>query len=280
MNGQQGTFGEILWPNRSTVIESALGNPAMDEQSAKRSQEPGREYRFEHVRFTLVLQDMYFSRSVPRPGDKIPAFDLPTLSGVPLRSAELENTGPALLVFGSVTCPITDSAAAGLRNLYARFGDQVRFVMVNVREAHPGRSVPQPQTIEEKTEHAERLRGLHRFEFDIAIDDVDGTFHQALSPKPNSAYLVGKDGTILFRAHWANDERGVDRALAALIKGQAITRPTSDGLILPILKAMRFIPGVLDRAGSGAWSDMWRAVLPLAAVAWLIKFFGVSRSPS
>ncbi len=223
---------------------------------------------------------MYFSRDVPRPGDEIPTFDLPTLSGVRLRSAELENIGPVLLVFGSVTCPITDSAAAGLRNLHARFGDHVRFVMVNVREAHPGHSVPQPQTIEEKTEHARRLKGLHRFEFDIAIDDADGAFHRALSPKPNSAYLVGKDGTILFRAHWANDQRGVERALAELKQGQAITHSASGGLILPISKAMRFIPGVLDRAGGGAWGDMWRAVLPLAAVAWLIKFLGLDRPAS
>ncbi len=262
------------------LVSLTLGSPVTDSRSLKRSEQLGREYRFEHVRFSLVFQDMYFSRDVPRPGDSTPTFDLPTLSGARLRSAELEHFGPALLMFGSVTCPITDSAAAGLRNLYARFGDQVRFAMVNVREAHPGHFVPQPQTMEEKIEHAQRLRDLHRFEFDVAVDDVDGAFHRALSPKPNSAYLVGKDGTILFRAHWANDERGIERALAALNEGQALASSTSGGLFVPIFKAMRFIPGVLDRAGRGAWGDMWRAVLPLAAMAWLIKFFGLSRVPS
>jgi hypothetical protein len=40
------------------------------------------------------------------------------------------------MVFGSSTCPVTDDAAAGLRQLHRQFGDRVNFVMVNVREAH------------------------------------------------------------------------------------------------------------------------------------------------
>jgi hypothetical protein len=32
---------------------------------------------------------------------------------------------------------------------------------------------------------------------------------------------------------------------------------------------------VLDRAGSGAWADMWRVVPPLAAVALAFKALGV-----
>ena len=33
------------------------------------------------------------------------------------------------------------------------------------------------------------------------------TLHRALSPKPNSAYLLGRDGSILFRAHWVMTRR-------------------------------------------------------------------------
>ncbi len=109
------------------------------------------------------------------------------------------------MIFGSYTCPVTDGAAPGLKELHVRFGDRVRFVMVDVREAHPGKAAPQPNSLDEKIAHAEQLRDLHGLEFEVAVDDIDGTLHRALSPKPNSAYVLGKDGAILVRAQWAND---------------------------------------------------------------------------
>lgn len=105
--------------------------------------ELGRCYRFEHLTLPLVLRDMRFNRDDPAPGEQVPDFDLPTLRGSRFKSADLGESGPALLVFGSYTCPVTDSAAPGLNELYSKFGGQVRFVMVNVREAHPGKAVPQ-----------------------------------------------------------------------------------------------------------------------------------------
>jgi len=130
----------------------------------------------------------------------VPEFDLPTLGGGRFRYGDLATTGPALLVFGSATCPVTDNAAAGLNELYRRFGDSVRFVKVNVREAHPGEAWPQPRTLAAKVVHARRLRDHHGFAFEVAVDDADGTLHRALSPTSNSAYILGADGTILFRA--------------------------------------------------------------------------------
>ena len=105
----------------------------------------GRRYRFEHLALPLVLRDMYFGKDEPGPGDRVPEFDLPTLSGGRFRSTDLRETGPALLIFGSYTCPVTDNAAPGLNELHGRFGDRVRFVMVNVREAHRGRRCRSPK---------------------------------------------------------------------------------------------------------------------------------------
>ena len=93
---------------------------------------------------------------------------------------------------------MTDNAAPGLRELHRRFGDRVRFVLVNVREAHPGGAFPQPGTPDAKMMHAKRLRDLHGFAFEVAVDDVDGALHRALSPKPNSAYVLGAGGASCF----------------------------------------------------------------------------------
>ncbi len=122
---------------------------------AKRTEDSpdvGRRYRYDHLQLRLVLRDLYFTRGDPGPGDRVPDFDLPTLGGGRFRSTDLGETGPVLLIFGSYTCFVTDSAAPGLKELHARFGDRVRFVMVDVREAHPGQAVPQPKTLDELPE--------------------------------------------------------------------------------------------------------------------------------
>ena len=235
----------------------------------------GRRYRFERLTLPLVLRDMYFSKDAPSPGHKVPDFDLPTLDGGRFRSIDLGETGPVLLIFGSYTCPVTDGAAPGLKELHRRFGDRVRFVMVDVREAHPGKAVPQPQTVDQKMAHAQLLSDIHDFKFEMAVDDIDGTFHRALSPKPNSAYVLGKDGTILFRAQWANDTKALAAALDAIAAGNTPRRSQSGGVILPMLRFLRYVAPVLDRSGSGAWRDMWRATPPMAAIAFTLKVLRV-----
>lgn len=244
-------------------------------QRTESSQDAGRHYRFDRLALRLVLADMSFEREDPGPGDRVPDFDLPVVGGGRFRSTDLGETSPALLIFGSYTCPVTDNAAPGLNRLHARFGDRVRFVIVDVREAHPGETVPQPNTLDEKTEHAEQLRDLYGFAFEVAVDDIDGTLHRALSPKPNSAYVLGEDGTILFRAHWANDTEALAAALEAVAAGQSPPRSQSGGLVRAIFRLLRNIAPVLDRAGRGAWGDMWRAAPPMAAIAFVLKTLGV-----
>ncbi len=244
---------------------------ATEAKRTEDSQDIGRRYRYDHLQLRLVLRDLYFSRDDPGLGDRVPDFDLPTLGEGRFRSTDLAETGPALLIFGSYTCFVTDSAAPGLRELHARFGDRVRFVMVDVREAHPGQAVPQPKTMDEKMAHAKLLRDLHGFEFEVAVDDADGTLHRALSPKPNSAYVLDKDGTILFRAQWANDTKALAAALETIAAGESPSRLQSGGLVRPMLRLSRNIAPVLDRAGGGAWRDMWRVAPPMAAIGFALK---------
>ena len=231
----------------------------------------GRRYRFEHLSMPVVLGDMAFGKDDPGPGDRIPDFDLTTLDGGRFRSADLTETGPALLVFGSYTCPVTESAAPGLNQLRERFGGQVRFVMVNVREAHPGKNVPQPQSMDQKTSHAEQLRDAHGFNFEVVLDDIDGTLHRALSPKPNSAYIVDWEGTILFRVQWANDTNALAEALEAVTEGKALRRLQSRDLVRPMLSMLRYGAPVFDRAGKGARRDMWRSMPPIALIGIVLK---------
>lgn len=240
-------------------------------QGIEESDDVGNEYRFDHLRLRTVMGDMSFGAGDPGPGDAVPGFDLPTLDGGRFRSLDLGETGPVLMIFGSYTCPVTDNAAPGLNKLFDQFGDRVRFVMVGVREAHPGKDVPQPRSLDEKMAHAVKLRDLHGFRFEVAVDDVDGTLHRALSPKPNSAYVLDKTGMIVFRAQWANDSEALAAALPAAAAEQFPGRPRSGGVIRPMFRTLRNIAPALDRAGAGAWRDMWLVAPPVAAIAFALK---------
>jgi len=234
----------------------------------------GARYRFERLTLPLVLADMRFGPTDPGPADLMPPFDLPTVDGGRFGSDEFGQRVATLVVFGSATCPVTDNAAPGLKRLYHRFGKRVRIVMVYVREAHPGSSWPQPGTFDRKMAHAEALRALYGFQFEVAVDDINGTFHRSMSPKPNSAYLVDRDGTILFRAHWANDTRALERALEQVMADETPSPSRSGGMLKATSRMMPHVAPALDRAGSQAWRDLWRVALPIAAMASVLKILG------
>lgn len=233
------------------------------------------DYRFQRLSMSVLRADMSFARDDLGPGDIVPDFDLPTISRRRFRSRGLIHYRATLLVFGSSTCPMTDNSVPGLKELYHRFGARIQFVMVNVREAHPGARLSQPDTIEDKLAHARYLRDLHDLPFDVAVDDIDGGLHRAFGAKPNAAYLIGPDGFILFRSHWANEASALAVALKRVAEGRKLRRRQSSAMMGPMMRMMGDIAPVLTRAGAGAgaWSDMWRVAPPLALIAVLLSPF-------
>lgn len=236
---------------------------------------PPHAYRLDHPRlYPDILNDMYVGRGDLGPGDQVGPFDLPTTGGGRLRSADLPAGGrPVLLVFGSRTCPITESAAEGLKRLHASYGEAARFVMLAVREAHPGQAIGQPHTFDEKVRHAVELEAHHRLPFEVAIDDIDGTLHRRLGSRPSSAYLLDPSGTILFRAQWANQTEAIAEALAAVAAGRRPPRPAVTRTVRALARAMGFAGPAHDAAGKGARLDTWKLVPPLGAMMALSNLF-------
>jgi len=248
---------------------TTTNTPAEEDTAVATHDAATNDYRFDRLSLPLILADMRFNRGDPRAGDPVPPFDLPTTDGERFRSTALDK--PVLMVFGSLTCPLTEASGPGLNQLHRRFGDQVRFVAVNVREAHPGENVPQPHTAAEKLAQAHAFKDHHRFEFEVAVDDLDGTLHRAMSPKPNSAYLIDQTGTIRFRAQWANDTRGLAEALAAIVAGESLRRENLARSVPNLVRSLGYIDEVLDRAGPQAKRDLWRSAPPMAAMSALAK---------
>lgn len=216
----------------------------------------------------------YIRKGEPGPGDRVHAFDLETTDGGRLRSSDLAAQGrPAILVFGSRTCPVTESAAEGLRRLHAVYGHRARFVMVQVREAHPGGSIPQPKTPQEKLRHAVDLKSHHRLPYEVAVDDLDGTLHRSLGSRPNSAYVIDPSGTILFRAHWANETKEIGKALSAIVSGKSPRLSQVTRTFHAVTQAVGYMSPVLSAAGRGARLDTWKVAPPMSIMMTLADFF-------
>jgi hypothetical protein len=144
---------------------------------------------------------------------------------------------------------------------------------VQVREAHPGEHIPQPSSFEEKEAHARKLRDALGVRFTVAVDDLDGSFHSSLDPKPNAAYLVDTQGTILFRSMWSSDEKGLRSALAATIEGRTPAKRQSTRTMMPLLRSMGYVDRVIRDAGPSASRDLLRSAPPMLLGARLAGLF-------
>jgi hypothetical protein len=183
---------------------------------------------------------------------------------------DLLRSGPLLIVCASITCPMASAAVAPLRRLYRQHRKQVRFVTLYTREAHPGAHYPQPDTIQQKLKHARAYKERDRIPWLVAVDDLDGTLHRALDPKPNAAYFVSAEGRIVFRVLWASDLAGLKRGFARLLSERVSKPGSSETKILPMMRGLRFLDQVLRAAGRGAPEDFQRAAPVAYAVGRLV----------
>ena len=147
----------------------------------------------------------------PRVGEQAPEFTAVQMrSGQAMTLARLRNRGPVLLVFGSYTCPNFRGAADSLNRLYAEYKDRMPFYLIYIREAHStdkwqstrnereGITLPAAATMDERHDHAALcLRKLH-IEFPTLLDSMNGSAEKAYEAWPSKAYLVDRQGRVVF----------------------------------------------------------------------------------
>ncbi len=237
------------------------------------STEDDNEYRYKRFTTSLLLSDLRFRKGAAAPGDAFPDFELITTEGARLTNPDIFGDRPVIFIFGSMTCPMTASAAPSVQKLYDEFGERVTFIMMYVREAHPGEHFSQVAAIEEKLGHARALKEFYDIDWTVAADGVDGNLHRALDPKPNSAFLMDRDGTILFRSLWASDYGALHQALDAVASGQAPPAEQSTKMIGPVARAMGHVQEVMKRGGPQAVRDLWVAGFPMALAGRIATLF-------
>jgi peroxiredoxin len=172
-------------------------------------------YNYEHFSREILDELEAAPFSGPAAGERAPDFKAATLDGDTLRLSDYRGKKNVLLVFGSVTCPMTAASIGEINELYDRFrGDDLEFLFVYVREAHPGERVPAHHTAAEKVRAAALLRDDEQVAMPLLVDDVGGPIHRKYSKLPSPAFLIDRSGRVAFRSMWANPEE-----LASAIEG-------------------------------------------------------------
>lgn len=197
--------------------------------------------------------------SGPKPGDRAPDFELRSLDGEKIRLSDFEGEKNIVLTFGSVTCPFTAASIRGLNELYKDYedNDDIQFLFVYVREAHPGEKVPAHKSEEDKREAAELFRNEEDVEMPILVDSLDGQVHRRYGKMPNSTYLIDQTGHIAFRALWTKDSV-IEEALEELLSAQernhdeAVIVRDGESRAMPMTYAILNSHRALERGGHKA----------------------------
>lgn len=107
-----------------------------------------------------------------------------------------------------------------LHELYERYHEQIQFLMVYIREAHPvdgwwlgggligwalkmyrskvATDVYDPQTIKERRVVAERCDVTLQYGIPTLVDEMDDAVNKAYAAWPTRLYLVGLDGRVVY----------------------------------------------------------------------------------
>jgi hypothetical protein len=81
---------------------------------------------------------------------------------------------------------------------------------------------PMPRNMEEKQAHAASFAALG--DLPVLVDGMDDAVLTAYGKVPNGAYVVDKDGRLVFRGTWA-DARKIEHIVDTLLKWYRAGRP-------------------------------------------------------
>ena len=147
----------------------------------------------------------------PRPGEPAPDFTVHDLHGNEVKLSDFKGKW-VVIETGSITCSMFVHCIPGMNALTHDYPD-VEFLVIYVREAHPGERTPQHQDMGHKMAAAKRMKRKYREARRVLVDSLDGAMHKAYSlHMPNIVYVINPEGIVTYRCDWAH-EAGVRDAL-------------------------------------------------------------------
>ncbi len=105
-----------------------------------------------------------------------------------------------------------------------RYADRgVSSAFIYTREAHPGENYRHHTSMAAKRANAAAFRDHSRLQRPILLDDLEGAAHHAYGLLPNMTWIVGRGGTIFYKAAWTG-AADVEDALASVLDARAARR--------------------------------------------------------
>ena len=141
----------------------------------------------------------------PAAGDPVKDYDFTDLdAGRTVKLSDFKGKW-AVLETGSSTCSMYTKNIPDMDSLAQEFPD-VEFLVIYVREAHPGERLHQHKSQGEKLEAARLLKPRYKEFRRILVDSYEGDYHRAHGAMPNTIYVIRPDGTVHYRCNWATTE--------------------------------------------------------------------------
>ena len=163
-------------------------------------------------------------RSQSLVGTLAPDFELETTNGESIRLSDKRGR-IAVFMFVAMTCPPARTQVDLWTALDERYdSEQVDMFFVYSRERHPGeRGYPdfkQTSSTEERMAYARMMSEIT--DVPIAVDPIDERTLKDYGIVPNAAFVVDRNGYIVFKAQWA-DVHKIEQVLDQLLAAEALT---------------------------------------------------------
>ncbi len=133
-------------------------------------------------------------------------------------------------MFGSITNPPARMQMERWSRLMKKYANQdVQLFVIYGDELHPGdgkafKAYPLPKSEYEKMAYAQEFAQLGALP--VLVDGLNDATYNAYGRAPNGAYLVDKDGNLVFRSTWA-DARKMEHMIDTLLKWYKAGKPKS-----------------------------------------------------
>ena len=216
-----------------------MASPEKIEKKADRTHRsagPVEPYNYNRFRMEAYRLEEFDGPDV---GELAPDFTAETVDGRQVRLSDYRDR-LVVLETGSYSCPMYVGNIMGMDQLARRY-PEVKFLVLYVREAHPGSKVSAHRSMEDKAALARQVVSEEDEGREILVDDLEGSTHRAYGNLPDMVYLIGEDGTILLREQW-NDPEIVEKALGRLRRKEPLhdlkpgaNRPPSPRITLRVL---------------------------------------------
>ena len=189
-------------------------------------------------------------------GEDALEFTLKTPEGKEVTLADYKGKW-VVIETGSITCGMYVKNVPGFRKLKDAFSD-VEFLLVYVREAHPGSRLGPHNSDEEKQALATELNRIYKDPRPVLIDTLDGDMHRLYGGLPNMVYVINPDGKVIYRCDWS---------FPKLIRCVLLARDHihSDEHVQIITAAPWIMIPVVLRGG---WDALWDISIALPFITW------------